>query len=107
MPNQVHLREPNLRNAMHLLHGRYVRWFNDRHGRVGRLFEDRYKAKLVADELYFLTVVRYIEMNPVDAALCARPEAYRWSSRGLIATGNPPGWLADDVLQARRAEFTT
>jgi REP element-mobilizing transposase RayT len=87
MPNHVHLlvelREPNLAKGMHWLQSKYVRWFNDRHGRTGRLFEDRYKARLVEDELYFLTVAIYIERNPVKAALCERPDAWRWSSRGL------------------------
>src|SRR3954470_10738522 len=65
MPNHVHLvvelREPNLANGMHWLHSMYARWFNDRHVRGGRLFEHRYGARLVGDDLYFLTVVIYVE----------------------------------------------
>jgi REP element-mobilizing transposase RayT len=106
MPNHVHLllelREANLATGMHWLQARYVRSFNDRHGRSGRLFEHRYKAALVEDDLYFLTLVVYIEQNPVKAALCARPEDWRWSSRGVAATGADVAWLADDVLEARR-----
>ena len=110
MPNHVHLlielREPNLGKGMHWLHGRYARWFNDRHARCGRLFEHRYECKLVADDLYFLTVAIYIEQNPVDAALCAAPPGWRWSSRGIAARGGPPPWLADDVLRERRAAIS-
>lgn len=109
MPNHVHLmielREPNLGAGMHWLHGGYVRWFNDRHGRTGRLFEDRYKPKLIADELYFVTVAKYIEENPVRAALCATPEEWPWSSRGVVASGVRADWLADDLLRARREEI--
>jgi putative transposase len=109
MPNHVHLlvelREPNLSKAMQSLHGRYVRWFNDRHDRVGRLFEDRFKSKLVEDDLYFVVVARYIETNPVDASLGKRPEDWRWSSRGLIAARGCPPWIADHDLRARRDEL--
>jgi putative transposase len=105
MPNHVHLlvelREPNLAKGMHWLQMKYARWFNDRHGRVGRLFEHRYKAFLVDDELYFITLVVYIEQNPVKGRLCSRPEEWRWSSRGIAANGASP-WLADDLLRERR-----
>src|SRR3954452_1550403 len=60
MPNHIHLlvqlREPNLAEGMQWLHGRYARYFNDRHGREGRLFEHRYKSRVVGDDLYFATV---------------------------------------------------
>jgi putative transposase len=106
MPNHVHLlvelREPNLSKGMHSLQARYVRWFNDRHGRSGRLFEHRYDAKLVRDELYFVTLAVYIDQNPVTAALCASAGEWRWSSRGIVAAGQCPEWIANDVLSERR-----
>ena len=106
MPNHVHLlvelREPKLAKGMHWLHSMYARYFNDRHVRSGRLFEHRYDAKLVADELYFATLVPYIEQNPVRALLCAEPHDWPWSSRGIIAREGCPRWLADDVLSERR-----
>jgi REP-associated tyrosine transposase len=105
MPNHVHLlielREPNLGKGMQKLHGSYVKWFNARHGRTGRLFERRYQSRPVSDELYFLTVAKYIEMNPVEASLCERPNEWRWSSRGVIAERGCPTWLADGILQER------
>ena len=111
MPNHIHLlvelREANLAKGMQKLHGAYVRWFNDRHARRGRLFEHRYDSRPVADELYFVTVVKYIEMNPVDAALCAKPEDWPWSSRGILAAGPCPPWLSDDVLRIRRRGLST
>jgi REP element-mobilizing transposase RayT len=103
MPNHVHhlirLRKPNLAKGMHRLHGMYVRHFNERHGRVGRLFEDRYRAEHVDDELYFLTAVEYIEMNPVKPALCPTPADWPWSSRGMLARGPCPPWLANGELE--------
>jgi REP element-mobilizing transposase RayT len=105
MPNHIHLlvelREPNLGRGMHWLQKSYARWFNDRHERTGRLFEHRYDPRPVMDDLYFVTVVAYIEQNPVKAGLCATPEGWPWSSRGVAARGHAP-WLADGLLLERR-----
>lgn len=58
----------------------YVQAFNRRHGRTGTLWEGRFKSSLVDTQAYLLTVYRYIELNPVRAAMAAWPEDYRWSS---------------------------
>jgi putative transposase len=109
MPNHVHmlieLRELSLSKGMQNLHSRYVQYFNARHGRDGALFERRFNSRHVDDELYFLTVAQYIDQNPVKAALCAAPEEWPWSARGMLATGRCPSWLADDTLKARRGEL--
>ena len=59
---------------------RYVRAFNARHGRTGTLWEGRYKSCLVDSERYLLTCLRYIELNPVRAAMVQWPWEHRWSS---------------------------
>lgn len=32
------------------------------------------------DEQYLMATVRYVELNPVKAKLCTRPEKWQWSS---------------------------
>jgi putative transposase len=59
---------------------RYVPAFNRRHGRTGTLWEGRFKSCLVDSERYLLTVHRYIELNPVRAAMTPTAEDHRWSS---------------------------
>jgi REP element-mobilizing transposase RayT len=102
MPNHVHLlvelRECNLGRGMQRLHGAYAREFNDRHGRSGHVFQGRYGSESVRDDGQFLTVVRYIAMNPVEAALCARPEDWRWGSYGTVVDQAAPGWLDTNRL---------
>jgi putative transposase len=58
----------------------YVQAFNTRHRRSGTLFQGRFKSCLVESGRYLLNVIRYIELNPVRAAMVATPEAWRWSS---------------------------
>jgi hypothetical protein len=40
----------------------------------------RFKSCLVQSERYLLSVMRYIELNPVRAAMVQAPQDYRWSS---------------------------
>ena len=40
----------------------------------------RFKSTLVDIDNYFLIVSRYIELNPVRAAMVAHPAEYTWSS---------------------------
>lgn len=58
----------------------YVQAFNKRHRRSGTLWQGRFKSCLVDSERYLMTVYRYIELNPVRAAMVACPEQHRWSS---------------------------
>lgn len=58
----------------------YAQSFNRKYCRTGPLWEGRFKSCLVESDRYLLTVYRYIELNPVRAALAETPERYRWSS---------------------------
>jgi putative transposase len=85
MPNHVHLlvtpqAAGDVGRAMQALGRRYVRWFNDRHTRTGAMFEGRYRSTVVEADRYLLACMRYIELNPVRAALVAQPSDFRWSS---------------------------
>jgi putative transposase len=70
----------HLSAAMSRLGQRYVPAFNRKYGRTGTPWEGRFKSCLVDSERYLPVVHRYIELNPVRAAMVASPEEYRWSS---------------------------
>jgi putative transposase len=44
------------------------------------------------DENYLLATVRYVELNPVKAKMCAHPQDWRWSSASAHLAGS------DDAL---------
>lgn len=69
-----------LSHAMRAVGQNYVQAFNYRHARCGTLWQGRFKSCLVDTERYLLTVMRYIELNPVRAAMATSPQDYRWSS---------------------------
>ncbi len=98
MNNHVHLlvtptRQMALACLMQTLGSRYVRYFNRTHQRTGSLWNGRYRSFLIDTERYWLTCLRYVEQNPVRAGLVATPEAYRWSSFSLHASGTGLEWL--------------
>ena len=115
MDNHVHLlvtpaSASALAMAMRLAGQTYVQCFNARHGRSGTLWQGRFYSCLVDSDRYLLTLCRYIEMNPVRAAMVAAPEDYRWSSvhTHLGRTNDPlitphPLYLALGPTQESRA----
>ena len=114
MTNHVHLLVTPKGNAetslfMQYIGRRYVPYINHKYRKSGSIWEGRYKASLVQAEEYFLTVMRYIELNPVRAGMVAAPGHYRWSSfchnTGIkkISFINPhPTYLALGVSEEER-----
>ena len=76
----------------------YVQRLNPRYNRSGTLWEGRYKASLVQDDRYFLACQRYIELNPVRAAMVDSPGQYLYSSFAFNAAGQ-----YDPLLKPHRA----
>jgi putative transposase len=112
MENHYHLLvetpNANLDGAMQRLNGTYAIRFNRQHERTGHVFQGRYGAKLITDDDYALTVVRYIAANPVRAGVCSAPEEWQWSSYAATAGLVPaPDFLTDRVLGwfGGRAEY--
>ncbi len=85
MTNHVHLlltpeTDGALSEMMQALGRRYVRYFNHQYRRSGTLWEGRFKSSVVQSETYLLQCYRYIELNPVRAAMAGDPAEYPWSS---------------------------
>ncbi len=92
MTNHIHMlvtpcARGNLSKMMQSLGVKYVHYFNNKYERTGTLWEGRYKATLIESDRYFFAVSRYIELNPVRAAMVNAPHEYRWSSYQHNAMG--------------------
>jgi len=57
----------------------YVKYFNQRYERIGHLFQERFKSEPVEDDVYLLTVTRYILQNPQKAGI-AKYNEYCWNN---------------------------
>lgn len=105
MTNHVHLlvtpREAkSVARMMVSLGRRYVPYVNASYRRSGTLWEGRYKASLVQADAYLLTCMRYIELNPVRAGMCADPAHYPWSSYRGNALGAEMSLITPHPLYA-------
>lgn len=92
MTNHVHLLVSAERGEapgemMKALGQRYAQYFNRTYRRSGTLWEGRYRSCPVQAETYLLACQRYIELNPVRAAMVAHPADYRRSSYRANAQG--------------------
>jgi REP-associated tyrosine transposase len=66
---------------------RYVQYINRSYRRTGTLWDSRYKSSLVQAETYLFATQRYIELNPLRAAMVDDPAHYRWTSYRANALG--------------------
>ena len=85
MDNHVHLlvtpqESDGLSRMMQAQGRRFVAWFNQRHGRSGTLWEGRFRAALIDSECYFMSCMRYIDLNPVRAGIVSSCREFNWSS---------------------------
>ena len=107
MPNHFHLvlwphSDGDLSRWMHWLLTTHVRRYLGHYAHSGHVWQGRFKAFPIQQDEHLLTVVRYVERNPLRAALVERAEHWRWSSLQPAAAGLPldpgpaprgPGWI--------------
>ena len=84
---------------------RFMRWITLTHVQryhaahatvgIGHLYQGRYKSFPVQDDSHYLTVLRYIESNPLRAELVERPEQWAWSSFAVRRGRQSPVPLSD------------
>jgi len=84
MPNHVHLvAVPESQQALSMClsraHRHYALNINKRNNWKGHLWQERFYS-FVMDERHLLSAVKYVELNPVRAKLCKRPNEWPWSS---------------------------
>ena len=99
MPNHVHLiavpeTVDGLARAIGEAHRRYTVRINRREGWRGYLWQGRFSS-FVMDENYFLTAMRYVELNPVRAGLAASPADWPWSSARAHLSGQRDPLIGD------------
>jgi putative transposase len=103
MTNHIHLlltprKAADVPKLIISLGRRYVQYINRSYHRTGTLWDSRYKSSTVQAEPYLLLCQRYIELNPVRAAMVDDPAHYRWSSYRHNALGQAEPRLSPHVL---------
>lgn len=63
--------------------------------RGGRVWQGRFKAFPIQEDEHYLTVLRYVERNPLRANLVQRSQDWEWSSLKPTGRSGPDGVLVD------------
>jgi putative transposase len=98
MPNHFHLvvrpqADGDLGRWMQWLMTAHVRRYHAGGGSNGHVWQGRFKAFPVQNDGHFLTVLRYVERNPLRANMVRRAEHWQWSSLPWMARPDRPNWL--------------
>jgi len=88
MPNHWHLvlrpkEDHDLAGYLSWVTNTHVKRYRARYRRTsGHLYQGRYKSFPVEDDVYFRTLLRHVESNPLKAKLVERAQDWQWSSLG-------------------------
>jgi putative transposase len=85
MPNHFHLvlwpfGDGDMSRWMQWLLTSHVRRYHRLRGTSGRIWQGRFKAFPIQQDSHLLTVIRYVERNPVRANLVSSAADWNWSS---------------------------
>lgn len=110
MTNHVHLvvvpaRPESLARAIGEAHRRYTRMVNFRDGVRGHLFQERFHSFSIQTDRHLVTVVRYVERNPVRARIVRRAVEYPWSSARYHVTGKPDPLVSDSPIRKMGSDW--
>jgi putative transposase len=90
--------------AMMRIQNAYARYRNRRSRQDGPLFRGRFRSKPVTSRLYWWTLIRYIDQNPVRSGLCGHPFEYAYGSARHHLGPRGPRWLDRAGVAAAIAE---
>jgi putative transposase len=97
MPNHVHLlirpQELSISRIMQSLLVSHTQRYHRRHQSGGHVWQGRFKSPVIQDDAHLLTVLRYIEANPIRAGIVEKAEEYPWSSFLGHGSGGPNSLL--------------
>ena len=99
MPNHFHLvvlpvRAKELSHWMQWLMTSQVRRYHQLYGTNGHVWQGRFRSFVVQPDNHLLTVMRYVEANPVRSGLVGTAKEWNWSSHGETLRKSSPG-IAD------------
>src|SRR6266853_6938672 len=102
MSNHVHLivvprAAEALAQTLKHTHGRYASYWNARNSSSGHVWQGRFYS-CPLDETHLWKALRYVELNPVRAAMAGAPEQWRWSS----AAAHCGAAASDTLLEMER-----
>ena len=111
MPNHIHMvvvpeSEDSLARFFGPVHCQYAVKLNATHGWVGHLWQQRFFS-VPMDDRHALAAMRYVELNPVRARLCAEAQDWRWSSASANLCGISDGIVDTSATGALISDWSS
>ena len=110
MANHFHLllwphKDGDLSRWMQWLMTSHVRRYHRHYQSSGHVWQGRFRAFPIQSGNHYLTVLRYVERNPLRANLVDRSQDWEWSSLKPTVRSGPEGLLSDGPV-AKAAQWT-
>jgi putative transposase len=110
MPNHFHLllwphKDGDLSRWMQWLMTSQVRRYHRQYKGSGHVWQGRFKAFPVQSDDHYLTVLRYVERNPLRANIVERSQDWEWSSLKPTVRSGLQGLLSDGPID-KPAQWT-
>lgn len=85
MPNHFHLllvpkEEKSMSKFMQWVMTSHVRYYHAKNRTSGHIWQGRYKSFIVQKDSYYITLIQYIESNPLRANLVKTAQEWKYSS---------------------------
>src|SRR5580698_271852 len=97
--NHFHLlirpKESSISRIMQSLLVSHTQRYHKHHRSGGHVWQGRFKSPVVQNDEHLLTVLRYVEANPLRARLVSLADEYPWSSYRFHGAGE-----ADDLIDS-------
>lgn len=107
MPNHFHLvlwprGDGDVSRWMQWIQTTHVRRYHEHYHTSGHVWQGRFKAFPIQEDEHLLTVLRYVERNPLRAGLTPGVNDWAWSSLRLHDGATRPAWYHDGPVRRGR-----
>jgi putative transposase len=107
MPNHFHLvlwprEDGDLSRWMQWVQTTHVRRYHQHYHTSGHVWQGRFKAFPIQQDEHLLTVLRYVERNPLRAGLALAVDGWPWTSLATRALAEWPAWYDEGPVQRGR-----
>ena len=107
MPNHFHLvlwprEDGDVSRWMQWIQTTHVRRYHQHYRTCGHVWQGRFKAFPIQEDEHLLSVLRYVERNPLRAGLTAEVDGWVWCSLVLRRKRQKPAWYAEGPVPRGR-----
>ena len=111
LPNHFHLvlwprADGDISRWMQWVQTTHVRRYHEHYRTSGHVWQGRFKAFPIQENEHLLTVLRYVERNPLRAGLVTEVNAWPWSSLAVQSRLEAPVWYSNGPVPRPRDWLT-